>query len=71
MREANLCKREGITINIFLLPNWSQTSEDISFAHRIAENTGGRVFFTAGRDVDRFVLWDYVSHRRRIIGDPR
>lgn len=68
MREALLCKRDGITINIFLLPNWSQTSEDISFAHRLAENTGGRVFFTAGRDVDRFVLWDYVNHRRKIIG---
>jgi uncharacterized protein with von Willebrand factor type A (vWA) domain len=68
MREAMLCKREGITINIFLLPSWWQTSEDVGFAHRIAENTGGRVFFTAGKDVDRYVLWDYVSNRRKIIG---
>jgi uncharacterized protein with von Willebrand factor type A (vWA) domain len=68
MREARMCKREGITINIFLLPNWWQTSEDISFAHKMAEQTGGRVFFTAGRDIDRYVLWDYVSHRRKIIG---
>lgn len=68
MREAMLCKRDGITINIFLLPSWWQSSEDISFAHRIAEQTGGRVFFTAGSDVDRYVLWDYVNHRRKIIG---
>lgn len=68
MREARLCRREGITINIFLLPSWWQSSEDIGFAHKIAEQTGGRVFFTAGRDIDRFVLWDYVSHRRKIIG---
>lgn len=68
MREARLCKKEGITINIFLLPSWWQSSEDISFAHRMAEDTGGRVFFTAGEDVDRYVLWDYVSHRRKIIG---
>lgn len=68
MREAMLCRREGITINIFLLPSWWQSSEDISFAHRMAEQTGGRVFFTAGRDVDRYVLWDYVNHRRKIIG---
>jgi uncharacterized protein with von Willebrand factor type A (vWA) domain len=68
MREAMLCKREGITINIFLLPSWWQSSEDISFAHRMAEQTGGRVFFTAGSDVDRYVLWDYVNHRRKIIG---
>jgi uncharacterized protein with von Willebrand factor type A (vWA) domain len=68
MREAMLCTRAGITINIFLLPSWWQSSEDVSFAHRIAEQTGGRVFFTAGNDVDRYVLWDYVTRRRKIIG---
>ncbi|MEZ6125326.1 MAG: VWA domain-containing protein [Planctomycetaceae bacterium] len=68
MREGMLCHREGITINIFLLPSWSQSSEDIQFAHRLAESTGGRVFFTAGRDLDRYVVWDYVNHRREIIG---
>ena len=68
MREAQLCAREGITINIFLLPNWGQTSEDVQFAHRVAEQTKGRVFFTGGRDLDRFVLWDYVRNRRAIIG---
>jgi uncharacterized protein with von Willebrand factor type A (vWA) domain len=62
------CAKENITINIFLLPSWSQTSEDIQFAHRIAESTRGRVFFTGGKDLDRFVLWDYVSQRRKIIG---
>ncbi len=67
MREARLCQRDGITINIFLLPSWSQTSEDIGFAHRLAETTGGRVFFTGGDDLDQFVLWDYVSMRRKII----
>jgi uncharacterized protein with von Willebrand factor type A (vWA) domain len=68
MREAMLCRREGITINIFLLPTWAQSHEDVRFAQRMAEATGGRVFFTGGRDLDRFVLWDYVSRRRTIIG---
>jgi uncharacterized protein with von Willebrand factor type A (vWA) domain len=68
MREAQLCAREGITINIFLVPSWSQGSEDIAFAHRLAESTRGRVFFTAGADLDRFVLWDYLRQKRRIIG---
>lgn len=67
-REGMLCKREGITINIFLLPSWSQTHEDVQFAHRLAESTGGRVFFTAGKDLDRYVVWDYVNQRREIIG---
>ncbi len=68
MREGRLCARDGITINIFLLPSWSQTHEDVQFAHRLAQRTGGRVFFTAGKDLDRYVVWDYVNHRREIIG---
>ncbi|MBX3380561.1 MAG: hypothetical protein KF805_10745 [Phycisphaeraceae bacterium] len=68
MREAQLCSKENITINIFLLPSWSQTQEDIRFAQKMAQATGGRVFFTGGKDLDRFVLWDYVNQRRKIIG---
>ena len=67
MREALLCQREGIVINIFLLSSWNQTHEDIQFAHRLAETTKGRVFFTAGNDLDRFVVWDYVNRRKSII----
>lgn len=67
MREGAMCQKEGITINIFLIPSWSQSEEDIRFAHRLAEGTKGRVFFTSGRDLDRFVLWDYVQNRRDII----
>ena len=68
MREAHRCAREGITINIFLVPSWSQNSDDIAFAHRVAEATRGRVFFTSGDDLDRFVLWDYLQQKRRLIG---
>lgn len=67
MREALLAARDGITINVFLLPSWWQSSEDVQFAHRMAEATRGRVFFTAGKDLDRYVLWDYVNQRRKII----
>jgi uncharacterized protein with von Willebrand factor type A (vWA) domain len=67
MREGQLCRREGITINLFLLPSWSQTEEDVRFAYRLAESTKGRVFFTAGRDLDRYVVWDYLSRRREIV----
>lgn len=67
MREAMACRREGIVINIFLVPSWSQSSEDVAFAHRLAETTQGRVFFTGGEDLDRFVLWDYLARRRKII----
>lgn len=68
MREGMLCAQSGITINLFLIPSWSQSQEDIRFAHRLAETTKGRVFFTAGRDLDRFVVWDYVQRKREILG---
>jgi uncharacterized protein with von Willebrand factor type A (vWA) domain len=67
MREGMLCKQEGITINLFLVPSWSQSEEDIRFAYRLAESTKGRVFFTAGKDLDRYVVWDYLNRRREII----
>ena len=67
LREGQLCRREGITINIFLVPSWSQSEEDIRFAYRLAESTKGRVFFTAGRDLDRYVVWDYVKRKREIV----
>jgi uncharacterized protein with von Willebrand factor type A (vWA) domain len=68
LREAQACRREGIVVNVFLLSGWSQSREDIQFAYRLAEAAKGRVFFTAGKDLDRFVVWDYVSRRRSIIG---
>ncbi len=67
MHEGLACARDGITINMFLVPSWSQSEEDIRFAYRLAESTKGRVFFTSGNDLDRFVVWDYVSRKREII----
>ncbi len=67
LREAMLCARENITINIFLLSNWNQSQEDVRFAYKIAERTKGRVIFTAGRDLDRYVIWDYINRRKTMI----
>jgi len=67
MREARLCAKENITINIFLLQSWNQSQEDVRFAYRMAEMTKGRVIFTAGQDLDRFVVWDYIKMRKTIV----
>ncbi|MAC20906.1 MAG: hypothetical protein CMJ23_14730 [Phycisphaerae bacterium] len=68
MREAAALAREGATMNVFLVPSWSQNEEDLRFGRRLAESTGGRVVFTAGNDLDRFVVWDYLDKRRHIVG---
>jgi uncharacterized protein with von Willebrand factor type A (vWA) domain len=67
LREALLCAREGITLNIFLLNSWNQTEDDVRFAYRMAEATKGRVFFCAGAELDRYVVWDYLARRKSII----
>jgi uncharacterized protein with von Willebrand factor type A (vWA) domain len=67
LREGMQCARAGITINIFLLNNWNQSEEDIRFAYRLAEGTRGRVFVPAGRELDRYVVWDYLKRRKQII----
>jgi uncharacterized protein with von Willebrand factor type A (vWA) domain len=67
MREAQLCRREGMVLNIFLLASWNQTEEDVRFAFRMAESTRGRVFFTAGRELDRYVVWDYIARKKQIV----
>jgi uncharacterized protein with von Willebrand factor type A (vWA) domain len=68
LREGLLCKQHGIVLNTFLLSSWSQSEDDVHFAHRLAESTGGRVFFVGGRELDRFVVWDYLKRRRYIVG---
>jgi uncharacterized protein with von Willebrand factor type A (vWA) domain len=68
LREGLRCRQAGITVNVFLLSSWSQTAEDVRFAHRLAESTAGRVLFVGGRELDRFVVWDYLKKRRQIIG---
>lgn len=68
LREGLRCRQQGILINIFLLSSWSQSSEDIQFGHRLAESTGGRVFFVTGGELERCVVWDYVKRRRLIVG---
>ncbi len=68
LREGRQCRAQGITLNIFLVSSWSQSTEDVRFAHELAESTRGRVFFVSGGDLERFVVWDYVQRRRRIIG---
>jgi uncharacterized protein with von Willebrand factor type A (vWA) domain len=65
--EGARCRQAGITINLFLIPSLSQSEEDIRFGYRLAETTKGRVFFSSGEDLDRFVVWDYVDRKREIL----
>ena len=67
MREGMACAKDGITINMFLVPSWSQSEKKTS-SSRIGyvKQTQGRVFFTAGVTWTDFVVWDYVNQKREI-----
>lgn len=67
MREAMMCARDGITINIFLLSSWNQSEDDVRFAYSVAESTKGRLFFVAGSELDRYVVWDYLERKKQIV----
>ena len=68
MREAMLCAREGITINIFLLVELEPVARRTCGSRTgWPRATKGRVIFTAGRDLDRYVIWDYIKRRKQIV----
>jgi uncharacterized protein with von Willebrand factor type A (vWA) domain len=67
LREGLQCRAQGIVINLFLLSTWAQSEEDVRFAHTLAETTAGRVFFVAGAELERCVVWDYLKRRRLIL----
>ena len=67
LREGRFASAKGSRSISSCCQSWAQSSEDIQFAYRLAESTTGRVFFTAGKDLDRYVIWDYVNRRRSIV----
>ena len=64
LREVVRCTQDGITINTFILDSHPHTGE---FMRRIARINHGRAFFGSAQEVGRYVLLDYVNHKRRTI----
>ena len=63
LREVVRCTRAGIRINTFMLDATSALS---SFIERLTQINRGRAFFTTPRDLGRYVLVDFISHRRTV-----
>ena len=61
LREAQLCAATASPSTSFCCRAGTRREEDVHFAYRVAESTKGRVFFTAGRELDRYVVWDYIA----------
>ena len=61
MREVKNCTQAGIEINTFMLP-----SSDYSnfFVYRMSALNHGRVFFTSPDDLGKYLIVDYLSHKK-------
>lgn len=68
LKEVNMCTREDIRINIFML---DATPYLTSFIEQITKMNGGRAFFTDNQNVGDFVLVDFVEQKRKMIRASR
>jgi uncharacterized protein with von Willebrand factor type A (vWA) domain len=55
------CTRAGIDINTFMLP-----SQDYSnfFVERMSRLNKGRVFFTSPDELGKYLIVDYLGHKK-------
>ncbi len=63
LREVVRCTKAGIRINTFML---DATSALTSFIERLTEINSGRAFFTTPQNLGRYVLVDFLDHRRSV-----
>jgi uncharacterized protein with von Willebrand factor type A (vWA) domain len=69
LKEAIMCKEEGIILNTFLLTNeWNYSFfEGRSFIHDFAKVTQGRIFYPHPSELGKFVLADFIEEKRKLI----
>jgi uncharacterized protein with von Willebrand factor type A (vWA) domain len=68
LREVNLCTRDGIRINTFMLDPTPHLREFIS---KLTELNRGRAFFTTPETLGDYVLEDFIEQRRQMVRGRR
>ena len=64
LREVMRCTKEDVTINIFMLEEYSYLRE---FVEKITRINRGRAFFTTPDQLGRYLLVDYRNGKRKRI----
>ncbi len=67
LREGQICRREGITINTILLQSSWLSSEDAQFAQKLSESTNGRVFCANNKQLDCSEVCENFKQWREIL----
>jgi len=68
LREVNLCTRDGIRINTFMLDPTPHLRE---FIAKLTELNKGRAFFTTPETLGDYVLVDFIEQRRQMVRGRR
>jgi uncharacterized protein with von Willebrand factor type A (vWA) domain len=68
LREVNLCTRDGIRINTFML---DPTPHLRDFIAKLTELNRGRAFFTTPETLGDYVLVDFIEQRRQLVRGRR
>ncbi len=68
LREVNLCTRDGIRINTFML---DPTPHLRDFIAKLTELNRGRAFFTTPETLGDYVLVDFIEQRRQMVRGRR
>lgn len=68
LREVNLCTRDGIKINTFMLDPTPHLQE---FIGKLAQLNGGRVFFTTPENLGDYVLVDFMEQKKQMLRSRR
>ena len=61
LREVNLCTKDGITVNTFMLDNSSSTT---TFIRAMTKLNKGRAFFADPNQLGEYLIVDYLKNRR-------
>jgi uncharacterized protein with von Willebrand factor type A (vWA) domain len=68
LREVNLCTRDGIRINTFMLDPTPHLRE---FIGKLTELNRGRAFFTTPETLGDYVLVDFIEQRQQLLRGRR
>jgi uncharacterized protein with von Willebrand factor type A (vWA) domain len=68
LREVNLCSRDGIRINTFMLDPDPRLR---GFVAKMTELNGGRAFFTSPETLGDYVLLDFIENKRQMLRGRR
>jgi uncharacterized protein with von Willebrand factor type A (vWA) domain len=68
LREVNLCSRDGIRINTFMLDPDPRLR---GFVAKMTELNGGRAFFTSPETLGDYVLLDFIENKREMLRGRR